>query len=521
MNDKEVLLTKTKYAYYCASKLADCNEEINKVSQNIASLKGNLNNQTNELSKKYSIEDNVLNNQTINVRNEINNLNARAQELKQPVTSGFQSANQKFLSHKTIDDVPEYYGGGFSQFLTKSFGILSVLLSVLFITVGINASQPPKNAVYTVPITPRYIFGLISLGVVVALVISLILSIVVFPILKPIKVNKYKRNWLEGANKAVDAENARIEQQIAEVNAHNERQRAINAQKEKENLQLCERIFEKAKELENEIKELNKSRSLLNENKSTAVSILNITQEKSIFVLVEQKKKIESVASDIKAKFNTDDVINVSRFPVDHRYDVNYYVRMYDVLKTEQATTNGEAIKIVDEQLRDEKRDKLLQTQIEVFQESMSELDRSIREVGFGIQSALNNSTKEINRSLDKINQNNIQGTAMIKKTINSVGNSLNINLQTLNDSVVAGTQSINQNLDNLNTTVSEGASAINAQLMDNNALLRDSNNYLKSINSTVVSIDKTAVGIKASNYAVAGAAISAANNLERIYNNL
>ena len=41
------------------------------------------------------------------------------------------------------------------------------------------------------------------------------------------------------------------------------------------------------------------------------------------------------------------------------------------------------------------------------------------------------------------------------------------------------------------------------------------------SINSTVVSIDRTAVGIKASNYAVAGAALTAANSLQSIYNKL
>ncbi|MRM98104.1 hypothetical protein [Lactobacillus taiwanensis] len=521
MNDKEVLLTKTKYAYYCASKLVDFNREINKISQNIASLKDNFRNQVNELSRQYNVEDNVLNNQIIKVKNEIDSLNDRVQELKQPVNSGFQTANQNFLPYKSTDDVPEYYGGYFSQFLMRSFGVLSVVISILFITIGINASKPPKNAVYTVPITPRYIFGLIALSVVVAFAISLVLSIVVFPILKPIKVSRYKRKWVENANKTVDLENARIKQEIANVNAHNERQKAINAQKEKENLQLCEKILEKIEKLENEIEELNKSRSLLSDNQNIAISILNVTQEKSIFVLIEHQKKIETIISDIKKKFSTDDVINVSKFPVDHRYDVNYYVRMYDVIQTEQATTNGEAIKIVDEQLRDEKRDKLLQTQIDVFRESMSELDRSIREVGFGMQSALNDSTEKINRALDKVNQNNIQGTAMIKKAINNVESSLNINLQTLNDTVVAGTQSINQNLDNLNTTVAEGAVTINEQLMDNNALLRDSNNYLKSINSPVVSIDRTAVGIKASNYAVAGAALTAANSLQSIYNKL
>ena len=52
MNDKEVLLTKTKYAYYCASKLVDFNREINKISQNIASLKDNFRNQVNELSRQ-------------------------------------------------------------------------------------------------------------------------------------------------------------------------------------------------------------------------------------------------------------------------------------------------------------------------------------------------------------------------------------------------------------------------------------------------------------------------------------
>ena len=44
-------------------------------------------------------------------------------------------------------------------------------------------------------------------------------------------------------NKEIDVENKRIEQEIANIKAYNERQKILNVQRNKENLQLIQRIL--------------------------------------------------------------------------------------------------------------------------------------------------------------------------------------------------------------------------------------------------------------------------------------
>ena len=56
METKEILLAKTKYAYYCATKLIMSEKQKDEVVDNIESLKSKFNVQTQELTKAYKVE---------------------------------------------------------------------------------------------------------------------------------------------------------------------------------------------------------------------------------------------------------------------------------------------------------------------------------------------------------------------------------------------------------------------------------------------------------------------------------
>lgn len=504
METKESLLVKTKYAYYCATKLINSEKQKDEIVNNIESLKSKVNIQTQELAEKYKIEDNRLNSQIATLKDEIIKSRAEIQKLKRPVEGGFKSVDENFQKHVTSDLAPISHKLSLKNFWINTFLLLVIPLAILVVAVEWYVSQPPAGATYTAEINFIEILSWIFVGVILAALLSVIVTPILFPIIQFIIIKKDKQEWVMATNKEIDVENKRIEQEIANIKAYNERQKALNAQRNKENIQLVQRLLKRIKNLEREIKELNKSRSLLNQNKVAAMSVLTMTREKSIMILSENKRKIESAIVDIKEIFTTKDVIKVSHFPINHRYDIDYYVRMYDVFLTEQATSNGEAIKIVDEQLRDERRDKLLQEQIAVIQETKREIEKSIREVGFGINETLNTNTQKINKTLNEINKSTQVGIDKVEKTVNHIGGVLSQNIQTLNTTVSNGTESITNAVKENKDAIQENTDAVqdNTAIMISsvariNSTLEDSNHILEAQAQTLDGIKTNTENLK------------------------
>ena len=497
METKEILLAKTKYAYYCATKLIMSEKQKDEVVDNIESLKSKFNVQTQELTKAYKVEDNKLNSQIATLKDEIIKSHAKVQELERPVEGGFKSVDKNFQEHVTPDLAPINHKMSLGNFWTNTFLVLAIPMAIFVVVVEWHESQPPAHATYTVPIHFREILSWIFVGIILAALLSLIVTPILFPIVYSIKVKRDRRKWATARNKEIDVENKRIEQEIANIKAYNERQKILNVQRNKENLQLIQRILKRIENLEREVKELNKAQTLLNQNKLAAMSVLTIAREKSIIILSENKRKIESAITDLKEIFTTKDVITVSHLPIDHRYDTDYYARMYDVFLTEQATNNGEAIKIVDEQLRDERRDKLLQEQIAVIQETKREIEKSIREVGFGINKTLDTNTQKINKTLNEINKSTQRGVDKVEKTVSHIGDVLNQNMQTLNTTVSNGTElitnAVKENTDAVqdNTaTIFLSAAHINSTLEEGNRILESQAQSLRAIDANTMKLN-------------------------------